>query len=305
MIAPTKVVVSRISDYFAGLGDKVVEAQLQPLAKESNKRKTFKINLRFSNRGTRTLIVKIYDDATVRPYFQNLLHLQNNLSQRSPSSNWQVPAPLFFDNELGIVVFEFVVGLTWQELDNKLQQANVIREAGIALRELHGLDFGGPTKSLTEWVASNIKPNLEELIDFFPSHRKLIQNTIVELESDSWCSENADLVAPIHGDFQLRQFAMSPSKLTVLDWDDFSFGDPGFDVSYFKFYLESHFPTEIATKWFSHFEQAYGDDSWKTRWEIYFRFNCVRRACRRIRLKDLHWQREAQKMIDWLGKGCK
>ena len=38
------------------------------------------------------------------------------------------------------------------------------------------------------------------------------------------------------GDFQLRQFAMSPSKLTVLDWDDFSLGDPGFDVSYFKFY---------------------------------------------------------------------
>jgi aminoglycoside phosphotransferase (APT) family kinase protein len=86
--------------------------------------------------------------------------------------------------------------------------------------------------------------------------------------------------------------------VTVLDWDDAASGDPAFDVGYFTAYLKTHHEAADAGQGIDAFAAGSGgDEALWARVPIYERFNFLRRAARRYRLRDAGWERELASML--------
>jgi aminoglycoside phosphotransferase (APT) family kinase protein len=106
---------------------------------------------------------------------------------------------------------------------------------------------------------------------------------------------------PLHRDFHLRQLFDDGAHVTVLDWEDAAAGDPAFDVGYFTAYLRTHHGDAAAAGGIAAFRAGYGgDDALWARVPVYERFNFLRRAARRWRLKDDGWERELAAMMQRL-----
>jgi aminoglycoside phosphotransferase (APT) family kinase protein len=103
---------------------------------------------------------------------------------------------------------------------------------------------------------------------------------------------------PLHRDFHLRQLFDAGEHVTVLDWDDAASVEPTFDVGYFTAYLKTHHEAADAGQGIDAFAAGYGgDEALWARVPVYERFNFLRRAARRYRLRDAGWERELASML--------
>jgi len=173
-----------------------------------------------------------------------------------------------------------------------------LERIGRALRELHALELpAGSRKSLADHVAELIRPAPSALAEAYPGHAGRIRATLERLHAaEATWGRIADV--PIHRDFHLRQLFDDGRHITVLDWDDAATGDPAFDVGYFTAYLRTHHAAADAEAGIAAFRAGYGgDDVVWARVPVYERFNYLRRAARRLRLRDARWEQELAAMM--------
>jgi len=152
----------------------------------------------------------------------------------------------------------------------------------------HGAPHGAPHAAANDTAR-------EALLQ--PSDAHVVEATLTRLFDEE---ARSGAVAPVllHRDFHLRQLFDDGQRVTVLDWDDAALGDPAFDVAYFTTYLATHLDAEQAALGSAAFRAGYGGDAalW-ARTATWARFNWLRRACRRLRLRDAGWERELAAMV--------
>ncbi|MCA9264556.1 MAG: aminoglycoside phosphotransferase family protein [Planctomycetales bacterium] len=176
--------------------------------------------------------------------------------------------------------------------------ADALRRIGTALAELHHacLDWGD-VKSGTDHLRELVRPDPMSLAEAFPHYAERIASTLLEfhIRSQEWAQVPP---VPLHRDFHLRQLFDDGSRIGVVDWELAAEGDPAFDVAYFTAYLRTHYPKAEAEAGVEYFLSGYEpSNDLRARLPLYERFNYLRRACRRFRLRDDQWLESLADMI--------
>jgi len=197
----------------------------------------------------------------------------------------------------GVLLTEAAAGRPCRTLD-PARERDTLGRIGAALRELHALPLRrGPAKRLADHVADLVRPSPAVLAEALPAHAARIHATLEAL-ARAEASWGGTPVTLLHRDFHLRQLFDDGERVTVLDWDDAASGDPAFDVGYLTAYLRTHHGADAAEAGVAAFREGYGEDGdvW-ARVPVYERFNYLRRACRRFRLRDAGWETELEAML--------
>ena len=222
--------------------------------------------------------------------------LLRELSARTPGV-LRVPRPVAWFEATGALLTEAAAGTPCRRLDVAQSPAALVR-IGQALAELHHvpLSWGAPRR-MHHHIEELMRPSPEALAAALPAHAARIARALERLAADEarW---STTLPVLLHRDFHLRQLFDDGTHITVLDWDDAAFGDAAFDVGYFTTYLKTHHERAAAETGIAAFRDGYGgDDALWSRVPVYERFNHLRRACRRFRLRDAGWERELERML--------
>ena len=207
----------------------------------------------------------------------------------------RVPAAIMQDSDPGILLMERIAGRPLDGLDPS-PSAESFERVGRALRELHesGVDLGRPL-GLADHIAQLIRPSLDALAEWDVDTRHLVGRF---LEAAARLDRIVTPIAPIHRDFQLRQLFEDGGAVGVVDWDDCGTGDPAFDVAYFATYLRNHLGVQAAQAGIEAFFRGYApSDETRSRLPVYEAFNYLRRACRRIRLREPGWDQSVANMM--------
>lgn len=242
------------------------------------------------------VIGKFREDGSGEATFRLLVSIE-----ASGTSTLRVPRPICWCPGPRALLTEGAPGESCRGLDPS-RSAPALERIGRALSELHGLALAtGPAKRLGEHLSELVRPAPGVLAQAFPEHAGRIHDTLDRLRAAeaAWGELPA---GPLHRDFHLRQIFDDGRHVTVIDWDDAASGDPAFDVGYFVTYLETHYEVAAAEAGVAAFRAGYGGDAatW-ARVPEYGRFNLLRRACRRYRLRDAGWERELAAMMARLG----
>ena len=209
----------------------------------------------------------------------------------------RVPRPVAWLEPTGALLTEAAAGLPCRQLELAKSQPALVR-IGRALAELHRIPMSwGEPKRLHDHSVELMRPSPEALAAALPTHAARIRRALEDLAASEvrWSP-----IVPVllHRDFHLRQLFDDGTHITVLDWDDAACGDAAFDVGYFTTYLKTHYERAEADLGIAAFREGYGgDDSLWSRIPVYERFNALRRACRRFRLRDAGWERELERML--------
>src|SRR5262249_20493753 len=184
------------------------------------------------------------------------------------------------------------------------ESPRVMPRVGRALRELHEQPlWPGLERRLRDHVAELIRPAPAALVEAFPELAGTVNRTLERLRfaDERWGKLP---MTWLHRDFHLRQLFDDGRRVTVIDWDDLAFGDAAFDIGYFTAYLKTHHAAADAETGIAAFRSGYGgDEALWSRVPDYERFNFLRRACRRFRLKDDGWREEIGAMMARLDRG--
>ncbi len=211
----------------------------------------------------------------------------------------KIAEPYFVDVEADIVV----TSLLPARAAHHVPSLNDATQIGRALAELHslGADEGAVTATVTDDVASLVRPAPTDLARELPRHAKLIGQAVELLLS----VEIPSHVTRVHRDFHLRQVLIARDGVGVVDWDDAANGDPAFDVAYFLTYLETHHHClSLSDAFMLGYREAVStpqDDKFEFRLADYRIFNLLRRAARRSRVRDAGWEDELERMLHELG----
>lgn len=210
-----------------------------------------------------------------------------------------VPRVVGYAPNSGCLLQEYAPGIDVEALLSPVEGRHVLGLAGRALSELHALPrLDAPHKSLADHVRELIRPHPSELIPHFATYGGAIRCAMERmLENDATGDVSS---TPLHRDFHVRQLRYDGRRVWLLDWDAASNGDPAFDVAYMAVYLDNHLPDRAAEEAVSAFTAGYlelGDPAVMDRIGIYRIFNFLRRACRRLRLRDAGWREEAERML--------
>jgi aminoglycoside phosphotransferase (APT) family kinase protein len=249
----------------------------------------------------RTVVGKFYADETSgRHAFETMRALRSALDATAGSLALGVPEPIHWDPANRLLVQARAPGrpLSGPEAGPASRESFVL--IGQALAVLHGLDVGaGPARTLEDHVRELIRPRPRELAASHPEYRALVERTLADLSRVPAPAEHT----PLHRDFQLRQLFRHDGRVWVVDWDDFASGDPAFDVAYFLVYLETHLSAEVLKPSEAGFLEGYlarRPASVLERVPDHRRFNYLRRACRRFRLRDERWEERMREMLNRL-----
>ena len=212
----------------------------------------------------------------------------------------RVPRALHYDEHLRVLLLEAARGVPGTDLD-PVRDGTALERIGLALRELHALRAPlGAVKLLADHLRELVRPAPEVLAEAVPAKSALIHQTVAEILGAQAAWPNVPAVL-LHRDFHLRQLFDDGACVSVIDWDLAALGDPAFDVAYFTAYLKTHFDGVAALQGIEAFMKGYApDDALRLRVPVYERFNHLRRACRRFRIRDQGWERELGRMLDLL-----
>lgn len=213
--------------------------------------------------------------------------------QSSEHSTLRVPRVLLHDESLAVLVQSFAPGLPLAGLTSA-QPAARMERVGRALAELHRLPADGvEPRGLSEHIADLVHPAPEDLAAALPRHASLIERAVEWMHEEDRARPARSHPVLLHRDFQLRQMFESGTQISVVDWDDLAAGDPSFDIYYLLAYLRSHLPVDTAAACARQFLNGYHEvwpASTGNRRELWLAFNHLRRAARRYRLQDDHWE---------------
>lgn len=249
-------------------------------------------------------IGKAYADDTGPTAFRVMACVHDALHRHAGAGTLAVPRPLMYDPAARLLLQTRAPGTPYVDLVRSADCDHHLRSAGRALAQLHALKIDLATVGISivqmpDHIRQLMRPDPEHLATEFPAHRRRITAALhrLRVESASWQRVPTCL---IHRDFHLRQLFADQGRVWLVDWDSACGGDPAFDVAYFTSYLRSHLPecrhaATIGTFLDGYFASAASD--MLPRLPIYETFNLLRRACRRVRLRDAGWLQEAERML--------
>lgn len=155
------------------------------------------------------------------------------LASRSlPESLWIMP--LVRQAATGVELFPLAPGSSLHELTGDPQIVPACRAAGTVLAQIHtqrGQESARGVQSETD----ALRRQVSLVSKIFPELASAFQDVLGSWETRSRMAGNT--VTLIHGDFYDKQVLYSPERVTVLDWDTLTFGDPALDVGNFCAHL--------------------------------------------------------------------
>lgn len=250
-------------------------------------------------------ISKFYANQQGNNTFQVMVAVRQALLEATGSCRLAVPEALHYDRANRVLLQEKVTGRPYVDLVNSSDFDHHLREAGQALAELHSLEMKlephvAPLTEMSHHIEQLIRPEPAQLHDHFPKYAERLEACLrwIVAQEDSW--RRQFVPGPIHRDIHLRQLFAAESKVWLVDWDCFAWGDPAFDVAYFTAYLQSHLSVSRQPRAVAAFLDGYfkiGRDELLARIPVYENFNLIRRACRRLRLRDFDWRAQAERML--------
>jgi aminoglycoside phosphotransferase (APT) family kinase protein len=267
-------------------------------------REVFRFGARESSGALREIVCKRYaDPALAGARANSVLEWLTPALAQAQTQTLRCPASHGFDPDLAALWLERLPGEPLGSDASDEQLAKICRLAGRALAELHSLTPPNEAaRSLRDHMRELLRPDPRELARAMPERAEQVERAFTALVDWEPRLRSAP-VAPLHRDYQLRQLLANGETVGVLDWDDFALGDPAFDVVYFEVYLENHFRSDRAAALAAEFRRSYlaaGGRDPTARVTPYRIFNFLRRACRRLRLRDAGWQGELARMLDSL-----
>ena len=186
---------------------------------------------------TQTIIARIVRQNKIKSAIESLLFLKTNGFNMDSIDRLTIPDFPCSDGDNGVYFMEAVPGELLNSLTASQKIAAGCAGAGLLLRKLHGLRtvMLPPFTRDQEMIDLEAKTSLASGI--FPE----ISAQFVELFS-SLRMEGEKLPSPsqavvIHRDFYDKQILYSPDRLTLLDFDNLSLGDPAQDYGNFLAHL--------------------------------------------------------------------
>jgi aminoglycoside phosphotransferase (APT) family kinase protein len=256
-----------------------------------------------SDDGARVVAKFAPDDRGARA--ERLLHELH--ARGADAHTLRVPVPLAHDAPSRALLLPHVPGVPLDAAP--VPDDAALAAAGRALAELHALPIEHAhvrPRRLADHVADLVRPAPSVVMRARPETRAVL-NDVMEMLEAARASCDAAPHTIIHRDYHLRQLFAEGHTLWVVDWDDAAVGDPAFDVAYVLTYLRTHLPAPAAERAVERVRDGYASvagqdalDGMNGRLPVYERFNLLRRACRRFRLRDPGWEAELTRMIDWL-----
>ncbi len=246
--------------------------------------------------GARTIIGKFYAEDKLGAVCYQVMH---DLYEHTERKYLHIPRPIAYIHGHQLLLTEPAQGRPCKKMQ-LAPQVETLSRIGAALRELHTYGVGtGPVKKMVDHVGELVRPQPETLASAIPGFGNLIHETLaLLLEIDDHLIASPVL---LHRDYHLRQLFDDGARISVIDWDLSAVGDAAFDVGYFTAYLKNHYALEEALIGIAAFLEGYdADPDLLKRVEVYEKFNFLRRACRRYRLKDEGWSKNLRLMLSRL-----
>ncbi len=212
-----------------------------------------------------------------------------------------IPEAHFYDPELRLLVQQRVEGTLYPELVSRRNYRMYLRLAGRALACLHRIDAGGePVRRIGEHIAELMRPHPLRVAEEVPALRSRIEALVAALHA---AEAGWPALAPawLHRDFHMSQLFHHRGRVWLIDWDLAAAGDPALDVGNFLIQVRK----EIADRTRSEpgraaFLEGYAEGGGAdvgARPAVYEAFNCLRRACKRYRVRDGRWQERMNGLV--------
>jgi hypothetical protein len=190
---------------------------------------TFRHRLLLSNHNALTIYSKTHADAgTAERIFTTMRCLWNATIGNGHS--FVIPEPLFWDSEINTV---FISGLSGENADDHLEKLvfeQAGQDIGAAIAALHLSPIDNLSSRPDEYILSQValtEDRLGAIAKGAQSRLAAITKSLREKSSRLMKIERR----PIHGALRLSQLLMVEGKFGLVDFDDFSAGNPVIDIA--------------------------------------------------------------------------
>ncbi len=217
-----------------GLNGTAQLAKVKVLGYRLERRGTLNITIQEQSR-TVSLVAKLVRPEKAAGLFDQLQALEKNGFGAASNDNIRVPHPVAVTPE-GVLWLETVFDLSLHDLVGTEPYVSACRTAGVALQKLHIVDLKNLPAFMMEEALTQLKALVFETAQIYPVLRETIENVWRQLESGVPVLKEQEF-GPVHRDFYDKQLLVGPNRITLLDTDMLSFGDPALDVGNFLAHL--------------------------------------------------------------------
>jgi len=153
------------------------------------------------------------------------------------SGEIMIPEPLFFEPEMNSIFLRGIEGINADENPGELDLDRIATESGVALAGIHQCHIKDlPSRSDQQEAMSQVNEAEETLGDFDGAYSARVK-AIAQAMWEKYPRLIPVTPTPIHGAFRLSQLLVVNGKLALVDFDDFSLGNPISDVASFVAHL--------------------------------------------------------------------
>jgi|GEM_PF-3342666 len=217
-----------------GLNGTAQLAKVEVLGYRLERRGTLSVSVQERTR-TVSLVAKLVRPEKAAGLFEELQALEKNGFGATSDKNIRVPHPLAVTPE-GILWLEAVFDLSLHDLIGTEPYVSACRSAGFVLQRLQSAKLPNlPTFSVEE-AQAQLKTLALETTQIYPVLCESIEDVWQQLESNAPAVAEKKTV-PVHRDFYDKQLLVGANRITLLDTDTLSFGDPASDVGNFLAHL--------------------------------------------------------------------
>lgn len=210
-----------------------------------------------------------------------------------------IPRAYFYDPELRLQAQERAPGTPYSELLARRSFRGHLRLAGRALACLHGLPPAGEVpKRMVEHMAELMRPHPSRLAEALSEVGPRVERLVAAmLDAESRWGETRP--AWLHRDFHMEQLFRSRGRVWLIDWDLAAVGDPALDVGNFLLQIRKTMKERSEAGREAFLEGYLGERPGPepARIAVFEAFNCLRRACKRYRVKDVRWRERMMEML--------
>jgi len=210
-----------------------------------------------------------------------------------------IPQAYFYDPDLRLQVQQRVRGTAYPELLARRGFRIHLRLAGQALSCLHSLPVSGEApRRMAEHMAELMRPHPLRLAEALPEMRVRVEGLVsAMLEAESrWPGTPPSW---LHRDVHMDQLFRYEGRVWLIDWDLAAVGDPAVDVGNFLLQIRKSAGDRSEAGRAAFLEGYAGGQGAPdpSRIAVYEAFNCLRRACKRYRVKDNDWRERMLEML--------
>jgi hypothetical protein len=217
-----------------GLNGTAHMAKVEVLGYRLERRGTLSVSVQERTR-TVSLVAKLVRSEKATGLFDQLQALEKNGFGETSEGNLRVPHPLAVTPD-GVLWLEAVFDLSLHDLIGTEPYVSACRSAGLVLQRLHSANLSNLPTFTVEEAQAQLKTLALETAQIYPVLREGIEGVWSHLKTDAPVLAEKDFV-PVHRDFYDKQLLVGANRITLLDTDTLSLGDPALDIGNFLAHL--------------------------------------------------------------------